>query len=98
MLLVVFSFIFGAITRATKRNKPLLIFNFAALLLIIILIKLLVNSGIVPLIMFLMLIQIVLVAPSLGIAMELAANITFPISKPLFTYRLRSECGTSSCG
>lgn len=80
-VLLIFIIIFGFVYRKIGRAKPILVFNMAALLLFIVLIWLCLNIKSSALIMLLMVCQIAFGAPSLGLTIQLAADITFPLCK-----------------
>ena len=94
-VLLIFIIIFGFVYRKIGRAKPILVFNMAALLLFIVLIWLCLNIKSSALIMLLMVCQIAFGAPSLGLTIQLAADITFPLCKRFMIRSWGSVCWSS---
>ena len=82
-ILIVFVVVYGHVYSRIGRAKPILIFNMAALLALIFLIWACLDVHSVFLFAFLMVSQVAFAPPSLGLTLQLAADITFPICKNL---------------
>lgn len=80
-VLIVSMVVYGYVYRRVGHAKPILVFNMAVLLALIVFVWAVIETESTFLICVILVSQIAFSSPSLGLSLQLAADITFPICK-----------------